>query len=106
VGTTAGLSAAASSHIRRPLHVSLRLDLGRYSYIFSHRLMCELFSYSTKCFFIPLGLFTTGIFHLRTGLWLAPFDVSYCVCGIYRDQYLDKPEDFPLLGTYANNSFT
>jgi hypothetical protein len=42
--------------------------------------------------FILFCLFATSIFHLRTGLWLAPFDVSYCVHDIYRDQYFDSRE--------------
>lgn len=94
VGSGAGFSAATSFRIRRPLYVSLQLVPGHNLCISSRYLMCELFLYSTKYFLFFSLLFTTGIFHLRTGLWLAPFDVSYsvCVCVYVSRSILDRPE--------------
>lgn len=92
VGTTAGLPGAASFHVQRPLHVSLRLDADHHFYaFFLTAWYLNFFSYSTKCFLffsacLPLAYFT---FVLGCG-WLHLTCLT--VCDIYRDQYFDSRE--------------
>jgi hypothetical protein len=71
-----------------------------------HRLISELFFIFNEMFFILFCLFATSIFHLRTGLWLAPFDVSYSVRYISRSILRLTRTDFSLLHTYTYSSFT